>query len=257
MAYIYQIKNKVNDKVYIGSTTNYRNRFNQHKYFLRRNKHQNIHLQNAWNKYGEENFMFEVLEEVSEEEKFIKEQEYLDELNPFNENGYNINTCASGYFSGVEHPLCNFTEDDIVKIKKKICEGEILRIIADEFKAHEQVITAIKTLKRFSEIGKHLNEKMKYGKKIKREKLYNKTIVLYCKNFKIEDIANELKISRIQVKKFIKLHEARKEGKILFCEICGKETIKKSNNQKYCKNCAKAKQLELQKSSMKKLRNKK
>jgi len=61
---IYKIINLVNDKFYVGSTTNKKIRFRQHRKLLRGNRHHCKHLQSAWNKYGEEKFTFEVVEEV-------------------------------------------------------------------------------------------------------------------------------------------------------------------------------------------------
>jgi group I intron endonuclease len=55
---IYLIKNKINNKVYIGRTNNSSKRFSKHKALLFKNKHPNKHLQNAWNKYGSYNFEF-------------------------------------------------------------------------------------------------------------------------------------------------------------------------------------------------------
>jgi group I intron endonuclease len=68
---IYIIQNLVNGKVYIGSSSNIRRRFSQHKSTLRHNTHKNRHLQNAWNKYGEENFEFIVIEHHSYPEKIL------------------------------------------------------------------------------------------------------------------------------------------------------------------------------------------
>lgn len=79
-----------NGKFYIGSAKNYKSRWAQHLTELRNNKHSNRHLQNAWNKHGEDNFRFEVVEEVDLADQFKKEQEYLNFLRPFGENGYNI-----------------------------------------------------------------------------------------------------------------------------------------------------------------------
>lgn len=65
MACIYQIKNLVNGKLYIGSTKGeLRRRKSAHLAKLRYNKHFNSHLQNAWNKYGEENFEFIDIETI-------------------------------------------------------------------------------------------------------------------------------------------------------------------------------------------------
>lgn len=59
---IYYIWNLVNNKLYIGKSVNVKKRIAEHKRQLRANKHFNNHLQMAWNKYGEENFMFTVVE---------------------------------------------------------------------------------------------------------------------------------------------------------------------------------------------------
>lgn len=59
---IYIITNIVNNKSYIGSSLDYKQRLRQHKYSLRNNKHYNKHLQSSFNKYGEENFTFNLLE---------------------------------------------------------------------------------------------------------------------------------------------------------------------------------------------------
>ena len=53
---IYKITNKINNKIYIGSSYSISKRISEHKYQLRRNSHPNIHLQSSWNKYGEDNF---------------------------------------------------------------------------------------------------------------------------------------------------------------------------------------------------------
>lgn len=77
---IYKIVNLVNDKFYLGSTTNKKVRFREHRKQLRGNRHHCKHLQSAWNKYGEEKFAFKVVEEVPDgtplweiEDKYLKE----------------------------------------------------------------------------------------------------------------------------------------------------------------------------------------
>jgi group I intron endonuclease len=66
MAVIYRITNMANGKYYIGSADSFARREWQHKYDLKRGVHKNPRLQAAWNKYGEEMFVFEVLEEIPE-----------------------------------------------------------------------------------------------------------------------------------------------------------------------------------------------
>lgn len=73
---IYKIVNLANDKVYVGQTKEkFQKRFWLHRWKLRNGIHDNIHLQRAWNKYKENNFVFEVIEilpkeEIDEREKF-------------------------------------------------------------------------------------------------------------------------------------------------------------------------------------------
>jgi len=62
---IYQIRNVVNQKFYVGSTWNMRERFRTHRNKLRRGVHHCHHLQAAWNKYGEDAFKFEVVERLA------------------------------------------------------------------------------------------------------------------------------------------------------------------------------------------------
>ena len=65
---IYKIVNLVNDKFYVGSTNNQRERFRTHRNKLRRGVHHCAHLQASWNKYGEEKFTFKVIANVPDGE---------------------------------------------------------------------------------------------------------------------------------------------------------------------------------------------
>ena len=49
---IYQIKNTVNGKVYIGQSIDTIKRYDAHWNMLKQGKHFNKHLQRAFNKYG-------------------------------------------------------------------------------------------------------------------------------------------------------------------------------------------------------------
>ena len=75
---IYKIINRLNGKYYVGSSNNIYNRWNQHKFLLMRNSHFNSHLQNAWNKYGANNFLFLPFEKTSVDNLMAAEQKYLD-----------------------------------------------------------------------------------------------------------------------------------------------------------------------------------
>jgi group I intron endonuclease len=100
---IYIITNTANDKIYIGSAFNLSSRMASHKYTLKNNKHKNPHLQSAYNLYGEDKFLFEILEFVEDKNKILeREQHYLDFYLAYDRKiGYNICKIA-GNTSGVK-----------------------------------------------------------------------------------------------------------------------------------------------------------
>lgn len=76
---IYKIRNILNGNFYVGSTINSRKRFWEHRKFLRLGTHHCVYLQRAWNKYGEECFKFEIVQQVEDRDLlFMEEQKWLD-----------------------------------------------------------------------------------------------------------------------------------------------------------------------------------
>tara|TARA_R110000868_G_C10812643_1_gene757971 strand:+ start:291 stop:1148 length:858 start_codon:yes stop_codon:yes gene_type:complete len=62
---VYRIQNIVSKSFYIGSSGNLYERWRVHKNKLRKRSHPNPKLQAAWDKYGEDAFKFELLEEFA------------------------------------------------------------------------------------------------------------------------------------------------------------------------------------------------
>lgn len=96
---IYKIVNKINGKYYVGSSKDINGkdgRWNEHIQVLNRNKHINPHLQNAWNKYGQNNFDFIVVENVDEPQLLVTEQKYLDIAELEKHKCYNVKFNACG-----------------------------------------------------------------------------------------------------------------------------------------------------------------
>jgi hypothetical protein len=90
---IYCIKQTSTNKIYVGLTTDYVRRRNEHIYELRHGRHSNKHLQNAWNKYGESDFEFSILEKVSGTKEDLKQAEIrlIEELDGTNRlKGFNV-----------------------------------------------------------------------------------------------------------------------------------------------------------------------
>jgi group I intron endonuclease len=103
MAVIYRITNMANGKYYIGSSELFARREWQHKYDLRRGVHKNPKLQAAWNKYGEEMFVFEVVEEIPEGGNQLQiEDTYLKKC-VGQPDCYNINPNAELSRLGLKH----------------------------------------------------------------------------------------------------------------------------------------------------------
>ena len=122
---IYMIKNLKNGKVYIGQSVDVRSRWYAHKNDLRKKSHKNIKLQNAWNKYGEENFSFEVILTCPKEELNYNEKYYVTKYNSYKE-GYNMtlggndNTSYPKEFGEkISHTRNNFSKEKKEEIRKK------------------------------------------------------------------------------------------------------------------------------------------
>lgn len=79
---IYKITAIHSGEFYIGSSNDIRVRWNRHKCDLRKNIHGNKHLQNIYNKYGKDCFVFEIIELTTKDMLIQTEQKYLDNLKP-------------------------------------------------------------------------------------------------------------------------------------------------------------------------------
>ena len=88
---IYKITNETDNKVYVGSSLNIKNREYKHFWLLFNNKHDNSYLQNSFNKNGKSKFKFEILEFCNPSELISRENYYIDLLKSNSpEFGYNL-----------------------------------------------------------------------------------------------------------------------------------------------------------------------
>lgn len=116
---VYKIVCKTSGRFYVGSSKNLNERWNTHLCNLRGNKHINRHLQSSFNKYGEDSFVFETLEECDVDNLFDREQFYIDSLDACSV-GFNIGRSSCGGDNISNNP----NKNDIVKrIKNKILEN--------------------------------------------------------------------------------------------------------------------------------------
>jgi group I intron endonuclease len=98
---VYCIKCVVNQKFYIGSAVNYKNRWAEHKRRLTAGTHHCLHLQHAWNKYGKDVFEFCLIESVQKENLLSAEQRWI---NSYWADGVLFNSCQiAGSTIGRKH----------------------------------------------------------------------------------------------------------------------------------------------------------
>ena len=93
---IYQIRCLTNGKVYVGSAVNPRNRWMAHRTCLRGGTHHSRYLQHSWDKYGEDAFVFEIIEPVLfTEDLIVREQHWIDVLRAADrKHGFNLSPTA-------------------------------------------------------------------------------------------------------------------------------------------------------------------
>lgn len=66
---VFQVRNIINNRVLIDSSTDMPSKWNRHKMELRFGDHRNHALQKDWNGNGENSFVFEILSELKRENK--------------------------------------------------------------------------------------------------------------------------------------------------------------------------------------------
>lgn len=89
-AKVYVITCSATSKVYVGSSVKPRIRLKDHWVILTKGCHENSYLQRAWNKYGAEQFSWKIVETCPEDQRWIREQWWIDELRACDRRfGYN------------------------------------------------------------------------------------------------------------------------------------------------------------------------
>lgn len=163
MIAIYKIINLINNKVYIGSSINLEIRLKNHKAKLRNNHHSNQYLQRSWDKYGENNFKFEIIEECKKEEIINKEQYWIDYYKSYDENnGYNLSPTAGN--------ILNYKMNE--EQKNKISKALMGHKLSEETKqkiSKTRKERKYKISKKHLELLKKLNSENNPNAKLKKE----------------------------------------------------------------------------------------
>ena len=184
---IYKITNLITQDSYIGSSVNLKQRKNKHFCDLSNNKHFCLHLQRSYNKYGKENFSFEIIAKTPKEYLIKLEQWFLDSLKPV----FNKRNIAESNLGVI------FTEEH----KRKIGEANRKRIITDE-----QKIKMSNSLKgrKLSEEHKNKISIIKSGENNPSSKL-NWDIIdkIRNSNLSVKELSIEYKVSQMTIYKIL------------------------------------------------------
>lgn len=146
---VYAIINKTNGYIYVGSSINVHRRKLRHFRYLKNGEHENTHLQNAYNKYGEDSFVFVVLECTDQNSRLMVEQKYLD---IYKANGKSYNIC---HIAGSPAAIGRVKTDSH---RKKISES--IRKFYDNNPQHKEYLGSLKRGKKLSE---DVKQKMRDG----------------------------------------------------------------------------------------------
>lgn len=117
---IYRIANKINGKGYTGSAIDLVDRWACHRSLLNHGKHHSKHLQRAWNKDGEDNFEFIMIEQVFDINLLIEREQYWIDFYKSYEQAFGYNMVSkAGSQLGFKH-----SEESKQKMRSKVISEE-------------------------------------------------------------------------------------------------------------------------------------
>lgn len=189
---VYQIKNLMTNKIYIGSTTtSFIYRWRQHQSKLKMGKHENAHLQSSYIKYGDSSFEYTILYVgTSLEDIRIKEQEFINALDSCNPNkGYNLDNIVD------RHNRSEETKRKISASRKGKCAGSSNGFYG---KTHSE---EVRNRIRQAHIGKKLSDNTKAKMSEKRKIKVRINGIIYPS---IKEAAQELHMSKATLSRWIK-----------------------------------------------------
>jgi len=200
---------------------------------LNTGSHTNVYLQNAWNKYGEQNFEFSIVEECSQGILLAKEKFYIEKYQTLNHKyGYNLLKIIS-----VDRKLNEYTprtpklsEELVIKIKTDLFNNIKSKDISNKYNVKISVVYNIKSVRIYQNICSEYNDYLKSSLRPRN------------KRFSFQDeynyIRNNLLKGRDKIKN-VSITEGNVDLYVSICVKCGNPFIQNRNrNRKKCSICA-------------------
>lgn len=190
---IYKITNKINNKVYVGQTTqSLKERFQRHCWGTTNNDkhHFNMAIKQAIKKYGKENFIIELIEEVETAKLDEREVYWISFYDSYN-NGYN---CTKGGQNGATvQPKLSWKEEN------EVIEAKYLGFSVKEI---EKVYHIDRTS--VHNIFKRHNLKMPNKRNLEDRISKEEFLEFLSKNPSLKEVSNKFNICRCSVFNYIK-----------------------------------------------------
>ena len=188
-------------KVYVGSAAvSFDNRRRDHLKMLKKGNHHSIHFQRAWFKYGQENFVFEVLKRCSPRKCLYWEQVFIDRNKSFYCK-YGYNRCpTAGSSLGIKR-----TKEQKAQMRGRPCSAETRRKLSLAFSKRRHSEVTKKRIGR-KHRGKVISEDHK--RRISLAKLGKKLSVAHRRAISKGHIG--LKNSPEAIAKIVAFHKGRK-----------------------------------------------
>ena len=195
---IYIIKNKINNKVYIGQSVNSAERFVKHiNDALHRPNNQVIHK--AMVKYGISNFYYEILESQIENYN-EREQYWINYYNSIVPNGYNVAIGGSGSGSGIYNSQASIKSQELLDaiIEEIVANEQSFAKIGKKYGVSQGVISEINLGNKYynAELNYPLRPEKRYSQDLIKQLAY---ALKYEMDKTLEDIAKEYNIDRGQL----------------------------------------------------------
>lgn len=238
---IYKITNKINHKVYIGQSIDIKRRWRSHRESFENNTKDTI-LIKAVQKYGIENFIFEVLEECDVNELDSKEQFYIAYYNSYN-NGYNMSLGGQQGNHGWE---CKISNTQLLEIYDLLINSNLSqKEIAQLYSVGQDTISEINNGKTRTLPGYNYPLRQNWKREIividGKEQLINANLICpKCGNLKKTRekglCQNCQKIARRKVERPDAVTLAREIVETNFCAVGRKYGVSDNAIRKWCKS---------------------